>query len=77
MMLPYLEYGITVVPAYNSPIIIAKQLPNITLYSKEISESLYVAAVYPPQKTSFSEKLNSRLTIKSSFMRQGYSVCLK
>ena len=42
-----------------------------------MSESLYVAEVSPVHKITFSEELNSSLTIKSSFRPYGYTRCPK
>ena len=42
-----------------------------------MSEILYVAAVSPVYKITFSEEFNSRLTIISSVSPWGYTACLK
>ena len=49
---------------------------KIASYSKEMSKSLYVALVSPGHKITFSEELNSSLTIKSSLSLYGYTGCL-
>ena len=54
-----LVYGIDVVPVYNSPMAVAYVLSKIASYSKEMSESLYVADVFPVHKITFSEEFNS------------------
>ena len=42
-----------------------------------MSESLYVAEVSPVHKITFSEKINSSLTIKFSLSSYGYTGCFK
>ena len=64
------------VPTYISPMVVAYGLSKIKSYSKEMSESLYVAEVSPVHKITFSEEFNSSLTIKSSLSPYGYAGCL-
>ena len=70
-------YGIDVVPVYISPMIVAYGSSKIASYSKEMSQSLYVAEISPVYKITFSEKFNSSLTIKSSLRPYGYTGWLK
>ena len=73
-------YGIDVVPAYILPMVLAYGSSKIASYSREISESLYVAEVSevsPEHKITISEESNSSLTIKSSLSPYGYTGCLK
>ena len=57
--------------------VVAYGLSKIASYSKEMSESLYVALVSRVHKITFSDEFNSSLTIKSSFRPYGYTGCLK
>ena len=73
-------YGIDVqfVPPYISPMVVAKGSLKIALYSREMSESLYVALVSAAHKITFSAEFNSSLTNKSSLLSPyGYKGCLK
>ena len=70
-------YQIDAVPVHISPIVVAYGLSKITSYSKEISESLYVALMSSVNKITFSAEFNSSLTIKSSLSPAGYTRCLK
>ena len=63
---------IGIVPAYNSLIIIIYLLSNIASFSREISESFYVAAVSPLHKTTFFWKDSIQaLLSKSLWAHQG------
>ena len=60
--------------------VLAYSSSKFASYSREISESLYVAEVSevsPEHKITFSEESNSSLTIKSSLSPYGYTGCLK
>ena len=57
--------------------LVAYGLSKITSYSSDMSESFYVAEVSPMHKITFSEELNSSLTIKCSLSAYGYTGCLK
>ena len=57
--------------------VVAYGLSKTASYSKEMSESWYVAEVSPVHKITFSEEFSSSLTIKSSLRPYGYTGCLK
>ena len=59
-------YGIDVVPAYKSLIIVEYLSSNIASYSREMCEKLYLATVSLQHKISFSKDVNLSLTTKSS-----------
>ena len=65
------DFGIAVVLAYKLPIVLAQLSSNTESYSKEIFESLYVAAISPLHKIFFSEEFNSSLTIRSYLSPKG------
>ena len=70
-------YGIDVVLAYISRMVVAYVSSKIASYSSDMFESLYVAEVSPVHKTTFSDELQSSLTIKSSLKSYRYTGCLK
>ena len=65
-----------VVPVYVSPMVVAYGSLKTASYSKDMSESLYVAAVSLHEIT-FSEEFNSSLTTKSSLSPYEYTGGLK
>ena len=68
---------VLLVSVYISPMVVAYGLSKTASYSKEMSESWYVAEVSPVHKITFSEEFSSSLTIKSFLRPYGYTGCLK